>query len=107
MTEQLLKQLQANLKFIQNTENYFAMFRHVISSCATAEFANRLLFDFEAISNSEFSENVRRISEAKQNAIKIHGEWTIRALEQSKTKHTVRTFVSSLYSDIFDTELYK
>lgn len=102
MTEQLMKQLQADLKFIENPDNYFAMFKCVLSSCTTAELANQLLFNSEAIGDGEFAGNAKRIQQAKQNAIKIHGEWTIRTLEQSKTKHTVRTFVSTLYSDIFD-----
>ncbi len=105
MTEQLINQLQANLKYIENSENYFSMFKYVISSCTTAEFANQILHCLEELNDEEFRANVKRISEARRNAIKLHGEWTIRTLEQSKTKHTVRTFVSTLYSDIFDTEL--
>lgn len=105
MTEHLLHSFQANLKFIENPDNYFSMFKHVISSCTVADFVNKILNASEAISDSEFINNARRISEAEQNAIKIHGEWTIKTLEQSKTKHTVRTFVSTLYSDIFNTEL--
>lgn len=105
MTEQLLHQLQANLKFIENPDNYFAMFKYVLSSCTTADFANQILHNSEALSDEEFRTNASRIQEAKQRAIKTHGEWTIRALEKSKTKHTVRTFVSTIYSDVFDTEL--
>jgi len=105
MTEQLINQLQANLKYIENSENYFSMFKYVISSCTNAEFANKILHNSEALNDEVFRANAKRISEARQHAIKLHGEWTIRTLEQSKTKHTVRTFVSTLYSDIFDTEL--
>lgn len=104
-TEQLLNQLKANLKFIENPDNYFAMFRYVIEGCIIARTVNSLLFDLEALNDYEFSSNVRRIQEARQNAIKVHGEWTIQTLEQSKAKHTVRTFVSTLYSDIFEIEL--
>lgn len=107
MTEQLLNQLKANLKFIENPDNYFAMFKYVISSCTTAEFANQILHCSEALSDEEFRANAKRISEARRNAIKLHGEWTIKTLEQSKTKHTVRTFASTLYSDIFGIELYE
>lgn len=105
MTEQLLNQLKANLEFIENPDNYFSMFRYVIESCTIARNVNSLLFDLEALNDYEFSSNVRRISEARQNAIKVHYEWTIKTLEESKTKHTVRTFVSTLYSDIFEIEL--
>lgn len=105
MTEQLLNRLKSDLKFIENPDNYFAVFKYVLSSCTTAGFLNRLLFDSEALSDEEFRENKRRIQEAKQCAIKVHGEWTIQTLEKSKTKHTVRTFVSTLYSDIFEIEL--
>ena len=104
MTEQLLNQLKANLKFIENPDNYFSMFKYVMSSCIQAELANRILHDSEALDDHEFTENVRRVSEAKQRAITVHGEWTIKTLQESKTKHTVRTFVSSIYSDIFGRE---
>lgn len=104
-TTPLINQLKASFKFLENSDNYFSMFKYVINSCIQAECINELLHDLEALNDKEFAENAKQISEARRNAIKVHGEWTIRTLEQSKTKHTVRTFVSTLYSDIFEIEL--
>ncbi len=104
MTDNVINQLKACLKFIENAKNYFSMFRYVIDYCSTAEFANRILFEAEAISDSEFTENVKRIQEAKRNAIKTHLEWTVRTLEQSNTPHTVRSLTYSVYSDVFGIE---
>ena len=55
MSEQLLNQLKANLKFIENPDNYFAMFRYVISYCTTAEFANQILHNSEAITDQDYA----------------------------------------------------
>lgn len=97
--------LELLLKLIENEKNYYAMFAHVLESCTTAELKNRLLNEAEEISDMEFVENLNRIQRAKKNAIKIHGEWTIKAFERSKTQYTPRTFVSSVYSDIWRIEL--
>lgn len=102
MTEQLLKQLQANLKFIENPDNYFSMFKYTIKSCTMAEIINQLLHDSEALSDEEYRANANRISEAKTDAVKLHAEWTIKSLEESNAKHTVRSFVSTVYSDLFE-----
>lgn len=104
LIDNLLNQLRANLKYIEDPQNYFSMFKYVMNSCSTAEFANRMLFEAETLSDNEFTENVKRIQEARKNAIKTHLEWTIRTLEESKTPHTVRSSVYSVYSDIFAIE---
>lgn len=101
----LLKQLKTDLAFIENAENYYAMFGYVIERCATARQANILLSVERVISNEIYVENDARIRAARKSAIITHGEWTIKMFEQSKTQHTPRTFVSSVYSDIFDVEL--
>lgn len=89
------------LAFIENVENYYAMFKYVIETCARAQVGNLVLYEEGYFTDSEYLDNIRRIEKAKELAIKTHGEWTINMLEQSKTQHTPRTFVSSVYSDIF------
>lgn len=98
----LMSRFQGDLSFIENTENYYAMFRHVIECCITAQLENLLLFNGGFFSDEKYIENVSRIQRAKEQAITTHGEWAIKMFEQSKTQHTPRTFVSSVYSDIFD-----
>lgn len=98
----LRTRLQQDLAFIENKENYYAMFKYVIEKCATAELENLLLFNAGYIADIEYVINLDHIQKAKELAIKTHGMWTIEMLEQSKTQHTPRTLVSSVYSDIFN-----
>lgn len=105
MNNEALKRLKLNLEFIENTENYYAMFRPVIEQCAIAKGANIALHLDGLISDEEYYENENRILKARELAIVTHGEWAIKMFEQSKTQHTPRTFVSSVYSDIFGIEL--
>lgn len=93
------------LVFIENVENYYAMFKYVIETCARMQVGNLVLCEEGYFTDSEYLDNIRRIEKAKELAIKTHGEWTIKMFEQSKTQHTPRTFVSSVYSDIFGIEL--
>lgn len=96
-----------SVAFIKNEENYYALFKYVIDYCAVAQFANKRLFDMGIISEEEYRNNLAVIEQAKELAVKTHGEWTIKMLEQSNTQHTNRTLVSSVYSDIFGMELKK
>jgi len=106
MDEKFLKsRFQGDLAFIENTENYYAMFRYVIEKCATAQLENLLLFTAGIITDEKYIENITRIQKTKEQAIVTHGEWTIKMFEQSKKQHTARTFVSSVYADIFNIEL--
>ncbi|MDE7181503.1 MAG: hypothetical protein K2O41_00540 [Clostridia bacterium] len=98
----LRSQFQCDLTFIENSANYYAMFRYVIESCARAEFANSVLHNSVIFSDENYIENLNRIQKAKERATVTHGEWAINAFEQSETQHTPRTFVSSVYSDIFN-----
>lgn len=105
MKEFILSRFKGDLAFIENTENYYAAFDYVIDKCATAQLENSLLYMEEAISNAEYNANFDRIHKAHKLAITTHGEWVIKTLEQSKTPHTPRTLVSSIYSDIWGIEL--
>lgn len=103
--EILLDKFETDLAFIEDPEDYYAMFRYVIVSVARAELENTLLHHEGLISGHKYAENADRIEKARDRAIKTHGEWTAKMLEQSKTQHTPRTLVSSVYSDIFGIEL--
>lgn len=101
----LIKRFLGELAFIMKTENYYAMFKHILEKCATAQLENLMLFEKGLLTDLEYTYIVCRIQRAKELAIKTHGEWTIKMLEQNKTQHTPRTFVSSVYFDIFGIEL--
>ncbi len=102
---ELLSRFECDLATIENPNSYYAMFRYVIVSCARAQIENELLHKGGVFFYDNYVENANRIERAKELAIKTHGEWTIKMFEQSKTQHTPRTFVSSVYSDIFGVEL--
>lgn len=103
--KELLVRLENDLAFIENPDDYYAMFRYVIESCAKAQLENELLLNSGVFSNETYCRNADRIQKAKKQAIITHGEWAIKMFEQSKTQHTPRTFVSSIYSDIWGIEL--
>ena len=103
--ELLLNRFECDLATIENPDSYYAMFRYTIEICTKARLENELLHHEGVFSGNKYVENANRIEKAKELAIKTHGEWTIKMLEQSKTQHTPRTFVSSVYSDIFGIEL--
>lgn len=105
MDKLLLSRFECDLATIENPDSYYAMFRYTIEICAKAQLENELLRNSSTISREQYVENLDRIQRAKELAIKTHGEWTIKMFEQSKTQHTPRTFVSSVYSDIFGIEL--
>lgn len=102
---ELKRRFESDLSFITNMENYYANFKYVIDKCASAQLGNLLLYEAGLLSDADYTYNVSHIQRAKEIAIKIHGEWTIRAFEQSKTQHTPHTFVSSIYFDIWGIEL--
>lgn len=103
--ELILSRFRADLAFIKNAKNYYAMFKYVIDKCAIAQLENILLYEQGHFSDDEYTCNVSCIQRTKERAIAVHGEWVIKALEQSKTQHTPRTLVSSVYSDIWGIEL--
>lgn len=105
MNKILLSRFKSDLAFIENPENYYAMFKNVIDKCASAQLGNILLYEEGHFTDEEYTGNVSRIQRAKERAIVTHGEWTIKAFERSKTQHTPRTFVSSVYSAIWGIEL--
>ncbi len=101
MKEELICRLNNLIAFIENKDNYFAMFGHVIESCSAANEINRLVWDIGHISDACFMDNNERISKSKTEAIKAHLDLTIRYLEKSETKHTVKSLVSTIYNDIY------
>ena len=105
MKNLLLSRFKSDLAFIENTENYYAMFKYVIDKCASAQLGNVLLYEEGHFTDDKYTCNVSRIQRAKERAIATHGEWMIKAFERSKTQHTPRTFVSSVYSAIWGIEL--
>lgn len=105
MKKLLLSRFNGDLAFIENTENYYAAFKYVIDKCATAQLENTLLYEQGHFSDGEYTYNISRIQIARTRAIATHVEWVIKTLAQSKTSHTRRTLVSSIYSDIFGIEL--
>ncbi len=102
---ELISRFECDLATIESPDSCYALFRYTIEICAKAQLENELLRNSKTISGEQYVENLERIEKAKERAIKTHGEWTIKMFEQSKTQHTPRTFVSSVYSDIFGIEL--
>ncbi len=103
--KELLSKFECDLATIESPDSCYALFRYTIEICAKAQLENELLRNSGTIYGEQYVENLERIEKAKERAIKTHGEWTIKMFEQSKTQHTPRTFVSSVYSDIFGIEL--
>ncbi len=100
-----LKQTFKNLiARIEDPNNHYALFGQTIEDCAIARERNKFLFENDIISEEEFLANVQKITAARECAIIEHGEWTISFLQRTKTQHTERTLVSSIYSDIYGIE---
>jgi hypothetical protein len=99
--KELLSKFECDLATIESPDSCYALFRYTIEICAKAQLENELLRNSGAISREKYIEYADRIQKAKELAIKTHGEWAIKMFEQSETQHTPRTFVSSVYSDIF------
>lgn len=98
--EQKIKQLLSMLSFIENEENYYAMFSYVLQSAerCTQELQN--LLNAGIITFEEKSNYSSRVDAAKRKAIETHLAWTVKRLSENKN-HTVETVVYSVYNDIF------
>lgn len=92
------------LSFIENKENYFAMIGSVIDSCSASIVLNRVLFNSKVIDNETFRQNADRIYTAKKIAITTHEHWVIDFLEKSPTQHNIKSLVSSVYVDLFNSD---
>lgn len=100
------EQLERYLHFIEDEKNYYAGFSHVLENAIIAkQIAKYLCFNTTVFSDAQYHVFLTRIEEARKKAVKIHGNWMIKMLEQSKTQHVPRTLVSSVYYDIFGIEL--
>lgn len=96
-----LKELETALKFIENKENYYAGFRHVVETCSRADVINTALWNAGKIDDLDKMMYSERIRTAKNNAINRHKSWMIRRMQESVTNHTVESFVSTIYNAIF------
>lgn len=97
------ERLENILCFVENTDNYYAGFRHVIENIAVGRELNQMLyFDYEEISNDEFLSNSERLQSARQKALETHLAWQLNFFENTKTKHTTESIVRTVWSDIFD-----
>ncbi len=101
MKNEIIQRLKALIAFMQNEKNYYAMFRNVLESCAVAIELNQICFSEQFISDSEFVGTSRIINSCRQKAIEIHRDWIIKRLESSKTEHTKKSIIMSVYNDIF------
>ena len=101
MKEELLERLKTIRSFIEDSNNYFALFGKVIDSCAVGQELNRICWDHEFITDEEFRNYSEVIEHCRDEAIKTHVDCTIRYLENSKTEHTRKTLVMTIYNDIY------
>ncbi len=103
MSDYDIKALNKLLKFIENKENYYAGFSHVIQYCDYARERNSMLWENGFISDTEKLHNSERISLARDSAIETHKQWTINYFKhRDLSAHTVETFVSTIYNYIFN-----
>lgn len=96
-----LKDLEKMVTFIENRDNYYAGFRHVMQFCSMAKEKNSMLWNDGVIGDLEKLRFSRRIDIAKQNAIEIHRTWTIDVLKNSRSNHTIESIVHTIYNDVF------
>ena len=101
MKSELIQRLKSILSIIQDENNYYALFEKVIESCAIAVELNRICFSEQLINDNEFIYANDMINSCRKKAIETHREWTIQMLENSKTEHTRKSIVTSVYNDIF------
>lgn len=104
MKNYVMEQLNTYLSFIENKENYFAMIGSVIESCSASIVLNRVLFNSRVIDDETFRQNADKIQAAKKTAIITHEQWVIKMLEKSPTQHNIKSLVSSVYVDLFNSD---
>lgn len=94
------EQLHQMLKFIEDENDYYAMFSYVLQSAerCTQELQN--LLNAGIITFEEKNNYSSRVDAAKRKAIESHLAWTVKRLSENKN-HTVETVVYSVYNDIF------
>lgn len=96
-----LEHLQSRLKFLEDEEDYYAMFSFVVANYFQCrEELQTLLFTEKLISHHEYTGYLSRIEEAFKKAVHVHLEWTVKRLSENKN-HTVETVVYSVYNDLF------
>ena len=97
-----LEELTNAMAFIENKENYYALFRHVIKSCTIAEVVASALWNASIITDAEKLDYSARINVARKTAIARHKGWVLRRLEHSQSEHTMESLVSTIYNVIFE-----
>lgn len=97
-----IKELNDAMALIENKENYYVGFRHVLRACTSAEVISATLWNEGVLTDAQKFDYTRRINEAREMAIGRHKNWMIRRLERSQTQHTVESLVSTIYNAIFD-----
>ena len=97
----LIERLKAMLAFVADESNYYAFFGKVIETCAAASEINRICFAAELIEDEEFRQASEILAYCRSKAIAVHRDWTIQSLDNSKTQHSCKSIVMSVYNDIF------
>ena len=97
-----LNDLENAMAFIENKENYYVGFKHVLKTCTVAEVVSTALWNAGIITDVEKLNYSSRINVARQTAIARHKGWVLRRLEHSQSKHTMESLVSTIYNALFD-----
>lgn len=95
-----IEQLHRLLGFIENEDNYYAMFSHVLQSSERCTQELQSLLHDDVITSEAYNTYSSRVEAAKRKAIATHVDWTVKRLSENKN-HTVETVVYSVYNDIF------
>ena len=96
-----ITELNDALTFIEDKNNYYAMFGHVIDTCARAHAIKSALWNVGAINDVELFHISERIDTARQLAINTNKKWVKKRLEDSKSIHTIESLTESIYNVIF------
>ena len=98
-----LENLEKQLSFIENENNYFAQFSAVVKTCHYARENKIALWDAGIINDNENLAISERIENAYHKAIEKHKQWVINFYKnRDLSEHTAETFITSIYNDIFN-----
>lgn len=93
--------LKAKLDFINDENNYYAMFNHAYDACIEARAIAHELFSAGVIEDYEFTAICQEIHDAKKKMLQIIREWTAGAIEKSSSKLTRKHIVYSVFNVLF------
>ena len=97
-----VEELEEIIKMIEDKNNYYALFGHIIKYCAVAKDRKTQLWNEGYIGDTDSLVYTVRIDRAYFDAIETHKKWVIKRLSQTASEHTIETLVSTIYNDIFD-----